>query len=169
MRGYGLYALALAAAVPSLVSAVVDDRRGSRIVAPDLVRGWPRPSAAAIGRLFREGFGAWLGAWGWRLSIATDAIVLASLGHPLWITMLAMTAKLGQMMTQMSWVPGDSSLVGLAQLSGEQQPRTPPRCGRRCVSRLSRARDRRRLHPARGQRRVRQRVGRSAPVRRQRA
>ena len=36
--------------------------------------------------------------------------------------MLAMTAKLGQMMTQMSWVPGDSSLVGLAQLSGEQQP-----------------------------------------------
>src|SRR5207237_695206 len=29
------------------------------------------------------------------------------------------TAKLGQTLTQMSWVPGDSSLVGLAQLSGE--------------------------------------------------
>ena len=69
-------------------------------------------------RLFREGFGAWLGAWGWRLSIATDAIVLASLGHPLWITVLAMTAKLGQMMTQMSWVPGDSSLVGLRTAVG---------------------------------------------------
>jgi O-antigen/teichoic acid export membrane protein len=121
IRGYGLYALALGAAVPSLTSAVVMIAR-LRVVAPDLVRGWPWPSAAAIGRLFREGFGAWLGAWGWRLSIATDAIVLASLGHPLWITMLAMTAKLGQMMTQMSWVPGDSSLVGLAQLSGEQQP-----------------------------------------------
>jgi hypothetical protein len=33
-----------------------------------------------------------------------------------------MTTKLGQMLTQMSWVPGDSSLVGLAQLSGEGQP-----------------------------------------------
>src|SRR4051812_9562167 len=121
MRGYGLYALALGAAVPSLISAGVMIVR-LRIVAPDLVRGWPRPSGAAVVRLFREGFGAWLGAWGWRLSIATDAIVLASLGHPVWITMLAMTAKLGQMMTQMSWVPGDSSLVGLAQLSGEQKP-----------------------------------------------
>jgi hypothetical protein len=75
-----------------------------------------------VARLFREGFGAWLGAWGWRLSAATDAIVLASLGNPLGITMLAMTAKLGQMLTQMSWVPGDSSLVGLAQLSGEHRP-----------------------------------------------
>lgn len=121
MGGYGLYALAIGAAVPSLLSAVVMTLR-LRVVAPDLLRGWPRPSAAAVARLFREGFGAWLGAWGWRLSIATDAIVLASLGHPLWITMLVMTAKLGQMMTQMSWVPGDSSLVGLAQLSGERRP-----------------------------------------------
>ena len=44
MRGYGLYALALAAAVPSLLSAGVMIVR-LRIVAPDLVRGWPRPSA----------------------------------------------------------------------------------------------------------------------------
>lgn len=121
LKGYGLYALALGAAVPSLVSAVVMTLR-LRIVAPDLMRHWPMPSAAEIARLFREGFGAWMGAWGWRLSVATDAIVLASLGHPVWITMLAMTAKLGQMMTQMSWVPGDSSLVGLAQLSGERRP-----------------------------------------------
>lgn len=121
LNGYGLYALALGAAVPSLISSVVMVLR-LRALAPDLVHRWPRPSAREVARLFREGFGAWLGAWGWRLSIATDAIVLASLGHPVWITMLAMTAKLGQMMTQMSWVPGDSSLVGLAQLSGEQRP-----------------------------------------------
>lgn len=121
LNGYGLYALALGAAVPSLVSSVLMVLR-LRSLAPDLVHRWPRPSAVEVGRLFREGFGAWLGAWGWRLSVATDAIVLASLGHPVWITMLAMTAKLGQMMTQMSWVPGDSSLVGLAQLSGEQRP-----------------------------------------------
>jgi O-antigen/teichoic acid export membrane protein len=121
LNGFGLYALALGAALPSLASSVVMALR-LRVLAPDLVHHWPRPSAKEVGRLFREGFGAWLGAWGWRLSIATDAIVLASLGHPVWITMLAMTAKLGQMMTQMSWVPGDSSLVGLAQLSGEDRP-----------------------------------------------
>ncbi len=120
-RGYGLYALAIGAAIPSLINAAVMAVR-LRALAPDLMRNWPLPKAAEVARLFREGFGAWLGAWGWRLSVATDAIVLASLGHPIWITMLAMTAKLGQMMTQMSWVPGDSSLVGLAQLSGEQRP-----------------------------------------------
>lgn len=120
-QGYGLYALAIGAAVPSLVSSTVMLARLRR-VAPDLMQHWPMPTASEVALLFREGFGAWLGAWGWRLSVATDAIVLASLGHPLWITMLAMTAKLGQMMTQMSWVPGDSSLVGLAQLSGEQRP-----------------------------------------------
>jgi O-antigen/teichoic acid export membrane protein len=121
LHGYGLYALALGAALPSVVSAIVMVLR-LRALAPDLVRDWPLPSAGEVARLFREGFGAWLGAWGWRLSVATDAIVLASLGHPVWITMLVMTAKLGQMMTQMSWVPGDSSLVGLAQLSGEARP-----------------------------------------------
>lgn len=121
LNGYGLYALAFGAAVPALINSAAMVLR-LRAVAPDLVRHWPLPSAADVARLFREGFGSWLGAWGWRLSIATDAIVLASLGHPVWITMLAMTAKLGQMMTQMSWVPGDSSLVGLAQLSGEQRP-----------------------------------------------
>jgi len=121
LKGYGLYALALGAAVPSILSVVVTFAR-LRMIAPDLMSGWPRPSLDEVARLFREGFGAWLGAWGWRLSAATDAIVLASLGNPVAITMLAMTAKLGQMLTQMSWVPGDSSLVGLAQLSGEQRP-----------------------------------------------
>ena len=121
LKGYGLYALALGAAVPSVLGVVVAFAR-VRIIAPDLMSGWPRPSWDEVARLFREGFGAWLGAWGWRLSAATDAIVLASLGNPVAITVLAMTAKLGQMLTQMSWVPGDSSLVGLAQLSGEQRP-----------------------------------------------
>jgi O-antigen/teichoic acid export membrane protein len=119
--GYRLYALACAAAVPLLLGVIVTFLR-VRIVAPDLLHDWPRPSFAEVAKLFREGLGGWLGAWGWRLSAATDAIVLASLGNPIWITMLAMTAKLGQMLTQMSWVPGDSSLVGLAQLSGERRP-----------------------------------------------
>ena len=121
LKGYGLYALALGAAVPSTIGVLVMFAR-VRVIAPDLMSGWPRPSRHEVARLFREGFGAWLGAWGWRLSAATDAIVLASLGNPVAITMLAMTSKLGQMLTQMSWVPGDSSLVGLAQLSGEERP-----------------------------------------------
>jgi O-antigen/teichoic acid export membrane protein len=120
-NGYGLYALACAVTVPALASVIAMFFR-VRIIAPDLLRDWPRPSFAEVARLFREGLGGWLGGWGWRLSAATDAIVLASVGNPLWITILAMTAKLGQMLTQMSWVPGDSSLVGLAQLSGERRP-----------------------------------------------
>jgi O-antigen/teichoic acid export membrane protein len=118
VKGYGLYALALGASVPSLVGVIAAFAR-LKWIAPDLLSRWPRPSLAQVGRLFREGFGAWLGTWGWRLLAATDAIVVGTLGNPAWITMLAMTAKLGQTLTQMSWVPGDSSLVGLAQLSGE--------------------------------------------------
>lgn len=120
-NGYRLYALACGASVPLLLGVVAMFLR-VRAVAPDLLRNWPAPSFAEVTKLFREGFGAWLGGWGWRLSAATDAIVLASVGSPIWITMLAMTSKLGQMLTQMSWVPGDSSLVGLAQLSGERRP-----------------------------------------------
>lgn len=119
--GYGLYALACAVTVPAVAGVIAMFLR-VRVIAPDLLRDWPRPSSAEVARLFREGLGGWLGGWGWRLSAATDAIVLASVGNPLWITILAMTAKLGQMLTQMSWVPGDNSLVGLAQLSGEGRP-----------------------------------------------
>lgn len=120
-NGYGLYALALGASIPSLFSSVAAFVR-LRIIAPDLFSAWPRPSRADLARLYREGVGTWLSSWGWRLSAATDGIVLASLGHPVWITVLAMTAKLANMLTNMSWVPGDSALVGLAQLSGEGQP-----------------------------------------------
>ena len=120
-KGYGLYALAVGATVPPILGAVAMFLR-VRSIAPDLLHAWPKPSLQEVAKLFREGFGAWLGGWGWRLSAATDAIVLASVGSPVWITVLAMTAKLGQMLTHMSWVPGDSSLVGLAQLSGEGRP-----------------------------------------------
>ena len=120
-NGYGLYALACAVTVPAVAGVIAMFLR-VRVIAPDLLREWPRPSLAEVARLFREGLGGWLGGWGWRLSAATDAIVLASVGNPLWITILAMSAKLGQMLTQMSWVPGDNSLVGLAQLSGEGRP-----------------------------------------------
>ena len=128
--------------------------------------GWPRPSWDEVARLFREGFGAWLGAWGWRLSAATDAIVLASLGNPVAITMLAMTAKLGP--------DAHADVLG----AGRQQPRRPravvgraasrphARGRRRGLPRLSGPGDRRDVRRARGQRRVRARLGRRASVRR---
>ena len=118
-NGAGLWALAIGASVPSALNACAAVIR-LRVIAPDLLRSWGRPSRAGLAALFKEGGGGWLSAWGWRLASATDAIVIASLGQPVWITMLAMTSKLGQMLTNMAWVPGDSGLVGLAQLAGER-------------------------------------------------
>ena len=118
LNGFGLWALAIGASVPSALTAAAAIVR-LRVIAPDLVRSWPRPSREAVTTLFKEGGGGWLSAWGWRLASATDAIVVASLAQPVWITVLAMTTKLGQMLTNMAWVPGDSGLVGLAQLAGE--------------------------------------------------
>jgi O-antigen/teichoic acid export membrane protein len=117
-QGYGLWALAIGASVPSALTATAALIRLRRI-APDLLHAWPRPSRAAVVSLFKEGGGGWLGAWGWRLSSATDAVIIASLADPVGITMLSMTARLGQMLTNMAWLPGDSALVGLAQLAGE--------------------------------------------------
>lgn len=118
LGGYGLWALALGASIPALASALAAAVR-VRAIAPDLLHGWQRPAVGEVAALFRESFGTWLGGWGWRLSAATDGIIVATLGQPVWITVLAMTSKLGQMLMQMSWVPGDSALVGFAQLSGE--------------------------------------------------
>lgn len=120
-KGYGLYALAFGSSLPGVVGVIASTLRLRRI-APDLTTGWVRPSGGDVARLFREGLGAWLAAWGWRLSAATDAIVLAALGSPFAITQLAMTSKLGGMFANMAWVPGDSGLVGLAQLHGEDRP-----------------------------------------------
>ncbi|HXG54999.1 MAG TPA: hypothetical protein VNJ03_06430 [Vicinamibacterales bacterium] len=117
-RGYGLWALAIGASIPSVMGACTAVIR-LRWIAPDLLYSWPRPSSSAVATLFREGSGGWLGAWGWRLSSATDAIVVGTFAQGSMITVLAMTAKLGMMLTNMAWVPGDSGLVGLAQLSGE--------------------------------------------------
>jgi Na+-driven multidrug efflux pump len=121
LQGYGLYALAIGAAIPSLVTGILAIVR-LRSIAPDLATGWPWPFRADIARMFREGLGVWLANWGWRLTVATDGIVLATLGAPTLITSLAMTGKLPHLLTNMSWVPGDSSMVGLANLAGEDRP-----------------------------------------------
>jgi Na+-driven multidrug efflux pump len=119
--GYGLYALAAAAAFPGLASGVAAAVR-VRVLAPDLLRDWPRPTRPVIARLFHESIGGWFSQWGWRLTSATDGIILAAIGNPFAVTALAMTSRLGNMLMQMSWMPGDSALVGLAHLHGENRP-----------------------------------------------
>jgi O-antigen/teichoic acid export membrane protein len=118
--GFGLYALALGTAVPQLVIGLVYLFRVGAI-APDLLRRWRIPHWRDVRALFREGTGAWLGGWGWRLISATDGLVLAALGQPNAVTALACTAKLSSALTQLSWVPCDSGLIGLANLAGERQ------------------------------------------------
>jgi len=120
--GYGLYALALGAAVPSLLTGIACVVRMA-VLAPDLLRGWPAPRWIEIRRMFGEGLGAWLGGWGWRLVAASDSIVLGALARPALVAALACTSKLSDAMVQLSWVPCDNGLVGLAQLAAENQKR----------------------------------------------
>ena len=120
LTGYRLYALAIAATVPALLVGMASLAR-FRVLAPHLLRGWERPRSAAVQGLFREGVGPWLSGWGWQLSAASDGIIIAMIGTPTAVTMLSVTSKLGRWLMQFCWVPGDSGLVGLAQLSGEER------------------------------------------------
>jgi O-antigen/teichoic acid export membrane protein len=118
LNGYGLYALAFGSAVPQVLAGLVSLLRVGAI-APDLLRSWRRPRWSEIRLLFTEGTGAWIGGWGWRLFSASDGLVLASMGRPTAVAALAFTNKLAQALTQLSWVPCDSGLPGLAHLAGE--------------------------------------------------
>jgi len=119
-RGLGLYALALANAVPAVLIGLWNlVRVGS--IAPDLLRHWEKPGWAAIRSMFVQGMGTSAAGWGWRLISASDGLVLASLGNRTAVAALACTNKLAQALVQLSWVPCDSGLVGLAHLAGEQR------------------------------------------------
>ncbi len=118
LAGAGLYALAAAAVVPPLVIMLASAGRLAS-VAPDLLRGWARPSAGELRRLVREGLGGWLGAFGWRLVTAGHSVVIAFLGLPELVPVYACTARLSHLLTQLGWVLPDSAAVGLAQLRGE--------------------------------------------------
>jgi O-antigen/teichoic acid export membrane protein len=87
-------------------------------VAPDLLRGWGRPSLAALRPLLTSGTGVWLGGIGWQLLSSSNSVVLAFLGHPEWAVVYACTAKLSAICMQLAWIPADSGLVGLAQVHG---------------------------------------------------
>jgi len=96
--GWGLFALALGVAVPQLAAGLVNLLRVGSI-APDLLRHWRRPHWRDVRTLFKEGTGACVGGWGWKLISATDGLVLAALGRPAAVTALACTSKLSSALT----------------------------------------------------------------------
>lgn len=118
LDGYGLYALAAAAVIPQLALAVASFLR-LKSIAPDLFEGWARPSLSNLFQLTREGIGAWLSSFGWRMISASNNIIIVALASPEAAVIYACSSKLGEVMMQMAWLLPDSGLVGLAQLSGE--------------------------------------------------
>ena len=120
IKGYGLYALAWAAALPPVLVVLISAARALAI-APDLRPRWVRPELRDLRPLFTQGVGSWLGDAGWQLMAASNAIVITYMGHPEWVPIYACTAKLGTLCTQLAWVLPDSGHVGLAQLNGQRQ------------------------------------------------
>lgn len=118
VAGAGLYALAIATAVPAVLIAVASTIR-VRMIAPELFTSWQRPSWRGVLSLFREGVGGWLGGFGWKLSAGSQAVVIAFVASPVLVPIFACTAKLSQLLTQLTWVLPDSGLIGLAQIHGE--------------------------------------------------
>jgi O-antigen/teichoic acid export membrane protein len=116
--GYGLYALAAAATAPTLFAATASILRLRRI-APELLAGWRIPSRALLGRVTAQGIGGWIGGLGWRMISATSNLVILAIAGPVAAVAYAMTARLGDVLMQMSWQVPDAGLVGLAQLKGE--------------------------------------------------
>ncbi|HEY6213494.1 MAG TPA: MATE family efflux transporter, partial [Vicinamibacterales bacterium] len=121
VAGYGLYALALAAALPSFAMLIAFAIR-ARAIAPDLRPSLLRPTREELRPLFANGVGSWLSDVGWQMLNASTGIVITYLGNPGWVAVYACTSKLGGMSMNLAWVLPDSGQIGLAQLFGEGQP-----------------------------------------------
>ncbi|HET7464274.1 MAG TPA: hypothetical protein VFJ82_23655 [Longimicrobium sp.] len=121
LGGWGLYALAAAAAVPGLVASAASLAR-LRVLAPDLLRGWHVPSRTTFRQVSTQGLGSWTAGLGWRMVAASDSMVIVALLGPTAAVVYALTAKMGTIGMQMSWQLPDAALVGLAQLKGEGKP-----------------------------------------------
>ena len=123
VKGYGIFALALGAAVPPIIVLTIGLGR-AMVIAPDLLRGWGRPTLAEGRPLFASGAGVWLATLGWQLLAATTATIITYLGFPELVPVYSCTAKLSNVSTQLTWVLPDSGLVGLAHLSGDREGRS---------------------------------------------
>ncbi len=120
--GRGLYGLALAAVIPYLIQAAASLIR-IRLTRPELLQKWSGFEWAKMRSILSSGLGAWLGAFGWQLSFASDSVVVAWLGQRALVPVLSVTAKLAFAGMQFGWVLPDSTLVGLAELSGAARER----------------------------------------------
>lgn len=118
LGGFGLYALAAAVVVPGVALGVASWVR-VRTRAPDLLSGWRLPSRRLLGAMTAQGLGAWTAGIGWRMVVASNSLILLSVAGPEAAVVYALTAKLGEVLMQMSWQLPDAGLVGLAQLHGE--------------------------------------------------
>jgi len=118
LNGYGLYALAAAAAIPQLLTLTASLLR-LKSKYSGLFKGWRWPGLSGIRALFGQSIGVWFGGFGWQLAAASSGLVITYLGHPEWVPIYVCTAKLSQLLLQMCWMLPDSGLVGLAQLHGE--------------------------------------------------
>ena len=119
--GHGLYALAVGTALCAPLAGAAAFLRARRL-APELLHGWPRATWKDTARLFRESVGGWLGGAGTQMMERSSAVVVTYLGNPAMVPVLVCTSRIGQMLTQMAWTLPDQALVGLAQLSGENNP-----------------------------------------------
>lgn len=119
VRGYGLYAPAIGACAAACVSVCGATVR-ARMIAPDVMRAWPRPSRSTVRTLLVNGLGAWSGGFGWQLLSASNGLIIAALGRPEWIPVYACSSRLTTLATQLTWILPDAGLVGLAHLQGEQ-------------------------------------------------
>lgn len=116
--GQGLYALAAAATVPTLAVAAASAWRVRRVV-PGIYAGLGPPDLRLLGRVTAQGIGGWAAGMGWRMISATSTFVILAVAGPVAAVTYAMTARLGEVLMQMSWQLPDAGLVGLAQLRGE--------------------------------------------------
>ncbi len=116
--GLGLYALAIASVVPpTLTSACALVRTFQRN--GELLRGLPKPTVKGTQPIVSSGFGAWMGALGWQMASATDAIVIAYLGYRQLVPSFVITARVGLTLMQFAWSLPNSAMIGLANLGAE--------------------------------------------------
>ena len=116
--GLGLYALAIASAVPPTLTSVCSLVRTFQCDRP-LLRALPRPTWRLMRPILTSGAGGLLGSLGWQMASATDAIVIAYLGYRHLVPSFVITSRVGLTLMQFAWTLPDSAFIGLANLAAE--------------------------------------------------
>lgn len=118
-RGLGLYALAIGATLPPVLSALAALVRAN-ISFRSLVRRWPAPTRLLMRSLAVDGMGLWLAQVGFQLAAATDPIILSYCGLRAAISGFVITSRLPMTLMHFGWILPNAALIGLAQLAAEQ-------------------------------------------------